>query len=172
MGTSGSCGDGTSFEQRLAREIEQWQQEGVLRPDQARTLRARYGLVPRESYRTVHRSRIVGILAVLGVVLVGVGVILLIGANWQDMPRWSRFALLLMATAGAYTAGYRMAFQSRRYPKVGMADNTVAAEVISRAEFRYAPGRIQTDIVKVNGTVTTRGVVGIVTESDMERLDS
>jgi len=109
------------FRERLAKDIAEWQREGLIRPDQAQTLLARYGLLAGETPRTLRRSRIVFLLAVLGVVLVGVGVILLIGANWEQMPRWSRLALLICATLGSYLAGYRMAYQSKTYPKIGLA---------------------------------------------------
>jgi hypothetical protein len=109
------------FVERLAREVEQWQRERLLQPDQAQALLARYGLVPGETPRTLRRSRVVQVLSVLGVILVAVGVILLIGANWQQMPRWTRLALVICATAGSYHAGYTMAYRSRRLPRVGMA---------------------------------------------------
>lgn len=110
-----------SFRERLPAEIAQWQAEGLVHPRQAQVLLARYGLASGETPRTLYRSRIVHVLAVLGVVLTGIGVILLIGANWQSLPKWIRLALLICATAASYHAGYRMAYHSRIYPKVGMA---------------------------------------------------
>jgi uncharacterized membrane protein len=119
--TSAPPSNDASFRQRLAGEVEQWQQEGLVRPDQARGLLARYGLLLGEAQHTVRRSRIVGIVSVLGVVLIGTGVILFVGANWQHLPKEFRLALLLAATAVSYASGYRMAFQTRTYPKVGTA---------------------------------------------------
>jgi uncharacterized membrane protein len=121
MVASQSSSEDAAFLDRLRQELEQWQREGLLRRDQVETLLGRYGLLPGETPRTLRRSRIANVVAVLGAVLVGVGVILLIGANWQYMSKWIRLALLICATAGCYHAGYRMAFQSRTYPKVGMA---------------------------------------------------
>ncbi len=121
MADSPSPPDDSGFVARLSTEIAQWEHEGLVRPDQAQTLRARYGLLAGETPKTLHRSRIVYFLSLLGAVLVGVGVILLIGANWQAIPRWARIALLIVSTAAAYQTGYWMAFQSKRYPKLGMA---------------------------------------------------
>lgn len=109
------------FVERLRREVEDWQKEGLLHPDQAQAILARYGLVPGETPRTLHRSRMVSVLAVLGVILVGVGVILLIGANWQYMSNLPRLVILILATVGCYHAGYVMAYRSQKYPKVGAA---------------------------------------------------
>lgn len=109
-----------SFLERLQKEVEEWKAEGLVQPDQAHALLARYGLVPGQTSRTLRRSRIVYVLAVLGAVLIGVGVILVMGANWQYLPKWFRLALLICATAASYHCGYRMAYRSQTYPKVGM----------------------------------------------------
>ena len=116
-----SAPEDASFLERLRKDLEDWQKEGLVHPDQAQAILARYGLVPGETVRTLHRSKLVSIIAVLGVILVGVGVILLIGANWQHISKLSRLALLILVTAASYAAGYRMAYDSQKYPKVGMA---------------------------------------------------
>jgi uncharacterized membrane protein len=109
------------FLERLPKELEAWQKDNLIREDQAQALLARYGLLAGETSRTLHRSRMVSILAVLGVLLVGAGVILLIGANWQAIPKWTRLLLLILATAAVYFGGYRMTYKSKSYPKVGLA---------------------------------------------------
>jgi len=119
--TDPSSPDDAPFLDRLPGEIEQWRKEGLVRPEQAEALLARYGLLPGETPRSVHQSRIIQVLSVLGVVLVGVGAILLIGANWEAIPKWVRLAMLVLSTAAAYCFGYWMAFQRETYPKLGMA---------------------------------------------------
>jgi uncharacterized membrane protein len=109
------------YTERLRRDVEEWQKEGLVRPDQAQLILARYGLVEGETPGTLHRSRLVYILAVLGVILVGTGVVLLIGSNWEAIPKWARIALLILATLASYLGGFRMVFRTRTYPKVGMA---------------------------------------------------
>lgn len=121
METTPTPQNGASFLERLPTELEAWQKDNLIREDQAQALLARYGLLAGETPRTLHRSRMVSILAVLGVVLVGVGVILLIGANWEYIPKWTRLLLLILATAAVYFGGYRMAYKSKSYPKVGLA---------------------------------------------------
>ena len=109
-----------SFLERLRTEVEIWKSEGLLRPEQAELLLARYGLVPGETARSLQRSRLVSVFAALGAILIGVGIILLIGANWECIPKLGRLAILIVATFGIYHMGYRMT-QGDRYPKVGMA---------------------------------------------------
>jgi uncharacterized membrane protein len=121
MPASPASSQSPEFRDRIGDEISQWEKEGLVRPEQAQALRARYGLLPGETVRTLHQSRLVHLLSVLGVILVGVGVILLVGANWEQIPRWVRLGLLIGATAAAYGGGYRLAYTSKTYPKVGMA---------------------------------------------------
>jgi len=109
-----------AFLERLQRELPQWRKEGILSSDQAESLLARYHLLPGETPSTLRRSRIVLVLAILGAVLVGVGVLLVIGANWQGIPKWTRLALLFVATGAAYAAGYRLAYHSTKYPRLGV----------------------------------------------------
>jgi uncharacterized membrane protein len=113
--------DDAAFAERLRSEVAGWQQDGMIRPDQAEALLAHYGLMAGETEKTLRRSRFVTILAVLGVVLIGIGVILMVGANWQEIPKLGRLGILVLATLACYISGYRMAYQSQTYPKVGMA---------------------------------------------------
>ena len=105
----------------LRGEVERWQREGLVRPEQAQSLLARYGLLPGETPRTLHHSRIIYLLAALGAVLVGVGIILLVGANWQLIPKWVRLAVILGVTLAAYHGGFVLAYRRKTYPKLGLA---------------------------------------------------
>lgn len=52
--------------------------------------------------------------------LVGFGVILLFATNWQAIPRWTKFGIILVATGGAYWLGYWLRY-SRGYAAIGSA---------------------------------------------------
>lgn len=106
------------FREQLPTAVEQWQREGLLRPYQAQVLLARYGLLGGENAVTLRRFRLVWVLAALGALLVGVGVILLVGANWEQIPKWARLVALLVAIAASYRGGYRLAYGGR-YPLAG-----------------------------------------------------
>ena len=103
----------TQFTDRLPDEIEKWKAEGLIRSEQAEALLARYGLTSGETPQTVHLSRFVLVLAVFGAVLVGTGVILFVGSNWEIIPRWLRLLLIIAAIGAAYGAGYAFTFSRR-----------------------------------------------------------
>jgi uncharacterized membrane protein len=75
------------------------------------------GRVPPEERRT----RIAAVLAIVGALVVGFGVILFFAANWSDIPRWLRVALLITSMAVAYGAGYYLGEVRRIRPHVGHA---------------------------------------------------
>jgi uncharacterized membrane protein len=60
------------------------------------------GRVPSEE----RRLRMAAVLAIVGALTVGFGVILFFAANWSDIPRWLRVALLIAGMAALYGAGY------------------------------------------------------------------
>jgi len=109
------------FLERLPAEVEAWQTENLLPADTARVILARYGLVPGESVVTLRRSKIVAVFTVLAAILIGVGVILVMSANWEQIPRFVRLAILMAATLGFYYFGYRLAYDRRTYPIAGAA---------------------------------------------------
>ncbi len=106
--------------QWLRQELVRWQQQGLLSADQASRILAGYQGQETLVARTQIQARIVAVLGILGAILVGLGVILFFAANWQVMPRWSKFALVIVATAAAYSLGYWLRF-ARGYVGVGGA---------------------------------------------------
>ena len=109
------------FVSRLPEEVEAWENELLVRQDTGQIVLARYGLVPGETALSLKRSKMVCILAVLGAILAGTGVILIMSSNWSDIPKLLRLVVLLGATGASYHLGYRMAYQPGNYPKVGIA---------------------------------------------------
>lgn len=97
----------------LAQEIETWRNEGVVDAATAARLRARYaGAVAAET----PWGRI--IFGSLGALLVGLGIIALLAANWGDLGRTTRAVIAfvpLVVCAGLYLAGYRRGWQARAF---------------------------------------------------------
>lgn len=104
----------------LRQEVEAWVRDGVISEQQASSILARYPIEEALAVRSQTQQRIAIVFAVLGAVLVGLGVILFFATNWQAIPRWAKFGLIIVATAGAYGLGYWLQYV-REYTGVGSA---------------------------------------------------
>jgi len=82
----------------LAHETRDWVVDGLIDQAQAEQICARYGI----DYRHPDEHSFgYGVLVVLGFLFIGLSLLTLIGANWEDIPRWIRTAglvLLVLAT--------------------------------------------------------------------------
>ncbi len=94
----------TSFADRLAKELDRWVADGLVAPQQAETIRARYAGTASEE----RRERLVAVIAIVGAVVLGLGVILFFAANWGGIPEWTRLLLLVAAIVAAYAAADRL----------------------------------------------------------------
>ena len=107
----------------LPAEIESWQGQGLITPEQGQAIVDAYPVQasPRGSY-----GRLVTILAILGAVLLGLGVILFFASNWDGIPRAVKLSLLLIGIPTTYIIGYWLRYR-RGYPRVGVAALFLAA---------------------------------------------
>ena len=78
----------------LAQEMEGWIDDGLIAPEQVDSILQRYGIKRGES-STLGYEILIG----LGFLFVGLSLITLIGANWDEIPRWVRMAGLVVLTA-------------------------------------------------------------------------
>jgi hypothetical protein len=78
----------------IRREVRQWLAEGLVEEDQARRILARYdaGLDDDDRFRA---SRVLSAVALL---FLGLALLLLISANWEQLPRALRFTGLFLTT--------------------------------------------------------------------------
>jgi uncharacterized membrane protein len=97
----------------LLNEIDQWMNEGIIAPDQATALKARYP-APGESLAW---GRI--IFFSIGAVLIGLGVILLFAYNWQRMHKFAKLAVIFAALISAHGAAFWLKRPAGRYPTAG-----------------------------------------------------
>jgi len=104
----------------LEDEAAAWKKDGIIDESQAGAILARYEEM-RATEEADRGSKLVTVLAVLGSLLVGIGVITFFAANWQVMPKWLKVALVFGGIIAAYGAGYYLAFEKQNYPRVGRA---------------------------------------------------
>ena len=79
------------FRQELRNESQQWRQDGLITPEQGQQLADRYQFDRIDEQTS---SRFTLLLIVVGSVLVGLGIITYVAANWQDIPKVFRTLLL------------------------------------------------------------------------------
>lgn len=104
-----------SFREVLRRELPRWREEGLVSPESASALHARYRLGEVESGP--------GLLPVfiLGALLVGAGIISLVAWNWEELPDAAKLSLLAAAIGGFHGVGFWLWKGSGRSPRLGHA---------------------------------------------------
>ncbi len=97
---------------RLRRDADRWARKGLITPDQRDALLAD---ARRAAGGVALADRLGLITGVFGAILVSAGILLFVGANWQEMPRLARFALLLAGMWGALAAAVWLARNAHRW---------------------------------------------------------
>jgi len=91
------------FRRQLRHEAELWWTEGLIDAGQYQQLSERYQF---NTLDTAARDRFVTLLIGLGSILIGLGVITFVAANWQELPRVAKVTLLLSLFISVNMAGF------------------------------------------------------------------
>ncbi len=102
------------FRSALCIEIRSWLQEGLISGETGEALLTRYPVQASE-------QRMIAVMLVLGAILVGLGALLFIGANWHLIPAVWKLPIILAAVIGAHAAGWRCAYEPGTRPRLGAA---------------------------------------------------
>ena len=105
---------GASYRRRLADDLPRWSERGWVTPEGSAAILASFD----ERRSTLGLSAVVG---GLGAILLGLGVLAFVAANWEEMPRLVRFALLV----GGMGASYAVAALLDRRGLPAMSDAAV-----------------------------------------------
>jgi uncharacterized membrane protein len=102
------------FRHQLRKESQQWKSEGWLSSEQYEQLSQRYEF---ERLDSAASDRFITILIGVGSVLLGLGLITLVAANWQALSREFRVVLLLSLFLGVNISGFYLWQQPKTQPK-------------------------------------------------------
>ena len=97
-----------AYRQRLAADLARWQTDGVITPATGDAIRATLPPAPKG----VNIPTVIGI---LGGLLIAAAFLAFVAANWTEIARPARFAILLAGIAGAYAAGLWFDRSNRPY---------------------------------------------------------
>jgi uncharacterized membrane protein len=99
----------TKYKKRLAEDLPRWREKGWVTPDGEAAILASVAAPSGPGFG------LAAVVAVLGTLLIGFGIFAFVGANWDYMPRFFRFLLLVALIGAAYAGG--AVLQSRQLPR-------------------------------------------------------
>ena len=94
------------FVSRLREDVEVWQRDGTISAEQAQAILAHYPDHPPGHEASRRRQGFVTGLSILGGVLIGLGVITLFAANWDETSHRVKLVSLIAGMLLSYGAGY------------------------------------------------------------------
>ena len=122
-GDAPHVGDSTDsdpqFVERIRREIEVWRSEGIISSEVAVTLAGRYG-DSEEDGRPFALNRLSAAIVIFGAILVGLGIIAVLAANWDAISDAAKIGVMVVATTTAYVVGWLLAYRFES-PRTGIA---------------------------------------------------
>ena|GEM_PF-624633 len=99
----------------MKKHIEKWLNEGLINAQQAKQMLAD---IEKESSEKTSK-KIIFTFSIIGSVLVGIGAILFVAANWQQIPHLVKIFSLMALTLSAAYGGYYLEYENKNYPKTG-----------------------------------------------------
>ena len=108
------------FSRRLHSEVAQWEADGIITAEQAEAIRNRYASDSPEAGGDAIGNRVVSVIAVMGAALIGLGIIAFIAANWSEIPKLAKLAMMVVGTPAIYVIGWLVGYRFD-YPRIGTA---------------------------------------------------
>src|ERR1700730_4602997 len=93
----------------IQKEGRRWTESGIITPAQFEQILSLYP----------DKKHAIGLIPILGSILVGLGILSFMAANWQDIPQLLRLLMIIALLTGFYWGGERML--SRDHEKLGIA---------------------------------------------------
>lgn len=101
----------------LEGEAAAWVKEELIEQQLADAILQRYQEIQPTTAEA--SGNLVTVLAVMGALLLGIGVILFFAANWQMMSKLLKTTIVMGSILIAYGVGYYLVFEKQNFPRVG-----------------------------------------------------
>ena len=101
-----------NFLDRIRRDLKVFVQQGIITNTQEDSILEYYGVTKDILDKGNNYSRLIIILSTLGASLVGLGVVLLIGANWNSIPHLIKIFMSVLSVITANYIGYWLRYKT------------------------------------------------------------
>ena len=119
-----------SFGNRLDEETREWVDQGIITEEQREEIVSQY--------EGEDSSRGIRAVLLLGAVMVGLGALLFVGANWSAIPVAGRMLMLVGLTTAAYYSGWNVKYEREGWNKVGDALLLIGSVLVGATLFLTA----------------------------------
>ena len=123
-----------NFLDRIKKDLKVFVQQGIITNGQEDSILQYYGVTKDILDKGNSYSRLIIILSTLGAALVGLGVVLLIGANWNSIPHLLKIIMSVLSVILANYIGYWLKYKTM-YQRIGSAIFFLAAFLFSGSVF-------------------------------------
>ena len=126
-----------AFLRTLKKETDLWLSEGLITQDQRDRILARYRVL-NEADEKAGSGKLITTITVLGSVLIGTGILLFVAANWSEIPKWGKLAIIFLSMIVSYGTGFFLRFERKNFPKAGAALILLGALIFGAGIFLIA----------------------------------
>ncbi|MCX5636863.1 MAG: DUF2157 domain-containing protein [Planctomycetota bacterium] len=108
----------TRFKEQLRQELQSWQADGIINPEQLVIISQRYGL---DQQHRESRNYLLFAIYVIGAALVGAGFISFVAAHWDKITPVYKIVLIVSVMLACHISGYYLWKISATSPRLGHA---------------------------------------------------
>jgi uncharacterized membrane protein len=100
---------------KIEKQIDKWKNSGLITKEQAQKMLEDVTQKGKEE----RSNKFIIVISVIGSICLGIGAILFIASNWEEMSDLMKVFILLGSTFAAYCLGFLFKYQKKILPKVG-----------------------------------------------------
>ncbi len=100
--------------------VREWQDAEIITAEQASAIVALEAGRQKSATNAYRYGRLIGLISAFGAILLGVGLILLVAANWADLPRITKVAIAILVVVALESVGFWLRYHTE-YVRTGGA---------------------------------------------------